>query len=80
MITRGQVRRMIHQAETAASVLRSRGHRFQGDGERRAIADLLEGLAEIARRRLDPEHEPAPDQHHGGEDLTTDLFSAGDAA
>lgn len=72
--TSGDVRRLIQRAKTASSVLRSPGHRVSRDGERRAIAELLDALVTIAERRLDPEHEPEPDQHHGGEDLITDLF------
>jgi hypothetical protein len=79
-LTRGAVRRLIQQAETAASVLRTRGHRFHGDGERKAIADLLETLAYVARKRLDPEHEPANDVDHSGEQVTTDLFAATEEA
>lgn len=39
------------------------------------MADVLEGLALVARRRLDPHHEPEPDTYHGGEDLVPDLFA-----
>ncbi len=72
--TRGDVRRLIRRAEVAASVLRTPGHRFAGPGERKALAELLDGLALIARRRLDPQYEPEPDAYHGGEDVVTDLF------
>jgi len=64
--TRGDVRRVIQQAGAAAREMRRAGHR--------GCADLFDTLAEIARRRLDPEHEPAPDVHHGGEDIVGDLF------
>lgn len=73
-MTRGEVRRWIQQAEAAASVLRTPGHRIGGAGERAALADVLEGLARVARRRLDPAWEPAPDQYLGGDDLAGDLF------
>ena len=73
-LTRGQVRTLIRKAETAASLLRAPGHRVQRDGERKALAELLEQLAMVARRRLDPEWEPEPEQHHGGEDVGLDLF------
>lgn len=73
-LTRGQVRTLIRKAETAASLLRAPGHRVQRDGERKALAELFEQLAMVARRRLDPEWEPEPEQHHGGEDLVPDLF------
>ncbi len=75
--TRGDLRRLIQRAETAASVLRTPGHRFSGTGERQAIAELLEGLAVVARRRLDPDYAPQANAHDGGEDVVTDLFGEG---
>jgi hypothetical protein len=55
MITsKAQLTRAIREAETAASLLRSPGHRFHGAGERDRIATLLEELANIARRKFDP--------------------------
>lgn len=69
--TRGQVRRLIYEADQAAAALRKAGHRV--------YADLLTDLADIARYRLDPAHEPAPDSYHGGEDIVGDLFD-GEAA
>ena len=72
--TRGDVRRLIQRAETAASVLRTPGYRFTGDGERKAVAELLESLAFIARKRMDPDYEPEPEAYHGGEDIITDLW------
>lgn len=76
--TRGDVRRLIHKARTAAALLRSPGHRVSGRGEREVLASLLVALAMVAAKRLDPDYEPAPDAHHGGEDVVTDLF--GEAA
>lgn len=75
--TRGDVRRVIQRARTAASVLRTPGHRFTGDGERKSVAALLEALATIAERRLDPHYEPEPDAYHGGDDIVADLFGEG---
>lgn len=76
--TRGDVRRVIQRGQTAAAVLRTPGHRFAGNGEREALAQLIDALVTIAQRRLDPHHEPEPDQYHGGDDVVTDLF--GEAA
>jgi hypothetical protein len=72
--TRGDVRRCIQRAQTASSILRTPGHRFAGPGEREALAALLDALVTIASHRLDPQHEPAPDAYHGGEDVVGDLF------
>lgn len=72
--TRGDVRRLIQRGETAAALLRTPGHTMAARGEREDIAAVLAALAQVARRRLDPEHEPEPEQYHGGEDLITDLF------
>lgn len=77
---RGELRAIIRRAETAAAVLRTPGHRFSGEGERRVIAETLESLAQVARRMFDPEYELAPDQHLGGEDVVTDLFDERGAA
>ena len=76
--TRGDVRRLIQQARTAATLLRTPGHRVGGRGEREVLAALIDALALVAAKRLDPDYEPAPDAHHGGEDVVTDLF--GEAA
>jgi hypothetical protein len=64
--TRGDVRRLIHDATQAAATLTKHGHR--------EYARLLTELADIARHRLDPQHEPAPDAYHGGDDIVGDLF------
>jgi hypothetical protein len=73
--TRGDVRRLIQRADTAVSLLRTRGHKVASTGEREVLADLLEALALIARRRLDPHYEPEPDVDHSGADIVTDLFA-----
>lgn len=74
--TRGEVRKVIQKAQTASAILRTPGHRFAGPGERDAIAAILDALVLVAKRRLDPEHEPEPDLYHGGEDTAPDLFDA----
>jgi hypothetical protein len=56
--TRGDVRRLIHEATQAAATLTKHGHR--------EYARLLTELADIARHRLDP--------YHGGDDIVGDLF------
>ena len=76
--TRGDVRTLINRARTAAAILKTPGHRFSGTGERAALALVLEALATVAHRRLDPHHEPEPDVYHGPDDVVTDLF--GEAA
>lgn len=74
--TRGEVRTVINRARTAAAILRSPGHRFQGTGERAALALVLEALAKIAERRLDPHHEPEPDVYHGPDETPPNLWEA----
>ena len=74
--TRGDVRAVINRARTAAAILRSPGHRLTGTGERAALALVLDALARVAERRLDPHHEPEPDVWHGPDDLGPDLFDA----
>lgn len=54
--TKTQLRRVIRDAETAASILRSPGHRFHGTGERQRVADLLTSLANVARRAFGEPH------------------------
>lgn len=72
--TRGDVRKVINQAQTASAVLSTPGHRFAGPGEREALAGILDALVLIAKRRMDPEHEPEPDLYHGADDTPPDLF------
>jgi hypothetical protein len=67
--TRGAMRLVIDQAETCVQELRTQGQVALASDE---LADLLEPLALVARRRMDPDYEPEPDQYHGGEDLVTD--------
>ena len=74
--TRGDVRTLISRARTAAAILRSPGHRFNGTGERVALALVLEALATVAHRRLDPHHEPEPDVYHGPDETPPDLWEA----
>ena len=74
--TRGDVRALINRARTAAALLRSPGHRVSGTGERAALALVLEALATMAQRRLDPHHEPEPDTYHGADDTVPDLWDA----
>lgn len=75
-MTRGDVRTLINRARTAAAILRSPGHRFNGTGERVALALVLEALATVAHRRLDPHHEPEPDVYHGPDETPPDLWEA----
>lgn len=72
--TRGDVRKVIQRAQTASAILRTPGHRFAGPGERDALAAILDALVLVAKRRLDPEHEPEPDLYHGPDDTGPYLF------
>lgn len=74
--TRGDVRKVMQKAQTASAILRTPGHRFAGPGERDALAAILDALVLVAKRRLDPEHEPEPDVYHGADDPIPDLFDA----
>lgn len=63
---RSALRARIAQAETCVQSLRTTGRVGLDAG---ALADLLDVLARVARRRMDPDYEPEPDHYDGADDL-----------